>query len=268
MPNPKASDETAVEILSRLNSVDAKAAWIEFLQEYSDLILQVIRVFEKDPDTVSDCFVFVCEQFSRRRFARLRKYNASKASFATWLRAVVRNLLIDWHRREFGRHRVFESVAKMSQLEQEVFRCVFEQRLSEDHTAHLLRPRFAGLNGEMVSKAVEQISTTLTPRQRWLLASKNPLPQPTGDDSHEKESVQLRQSSPDPEELVIGKDLLERLERAVRKLPSSQQILIRLRYEQGLSLNACAHFAGLENPQKADRQIRTILGRLRKLMEN
>jgi RNA polymerase sigma factor (sigma-70 family) len=267
MSNPEASNEKAVEILSRLSSADSKAAWTEFLQEYSDLIFQVVRVFEKDFDAASDCFVFVCEQLSRRDFARLQKYNSMKASFATWLRAVVRNLLIDWHRQEFGRHRVFESVARMSQMEQEVFRCIFEQRLSEDHTVALLRSRFPDLDREMVSKTVEQISSTLTPRQRWLLANRNPIVKATGDDSEDKNSVQLRHLGPDPESAAIEKDLYEKLQKGLLKLPSAQQVLIRLRYEQGLSLTACAEFAGLETPQKADRRIRAILGRLQSLME-
>ena len=91
--------------------------------------------------------------------------------------------------------------------------------------------------------------------------------QPAREEAHEKDSVQIRQLDPDPEEMAIERDLQEKLQKGLQMLPPAQRILIRLRYEQGLNLAACAEFAGLENAQMADRQIRSILGRLRSLIE-
>lgn len=268
MPSSQPEDQKAVELISRLTSANRRAAWAEFLREYSPLILQVIGVFEKDPDLAGDCFVFVCEQISRSRFARLRKYSSDRAGFVTWLRAVVRNLVVDFHRREFGRQRVFESVSKMSAVDQEIFRSVFEKNLSEDETVALLKASYAGLDKEAVSAAVGRIAAVLTPRQRWLLASKNPVLHSTGEGPPEPDTVQLRHPSPNPEDLTVTRDLEAKLRDALRRLPPAQRVLIRLRYEQELSLAACAEVSGLENAQKADRQIRSILERLKNMIEN
>src|SRR6478609_92717 len=93
-----------VEDFFRDSSHDPELAWSHFLSEHSGLIYHVIRHFESDPDEAADVFQFVCERLIENRARRLRKFKGEgAATFATWLRAVVRNLCIDWHRQRFGR---------------------------------------------------------------------------------------------------------------------------------------------------------------------
>ena len=124
------SDPRSSGILRGLRSRDPRGAWVAFLEAYSPVILDVIRLFERDEDAVGNCYLFVCERLCRNRFRRLRRFRVGgSASFQTWLRAVVRNLCLDWHRQEFGRHRVFESVSRLSALDQEIFRAIFVECL-------------------------------------------------------------------------------------------------------------------------------------------
>ena len=44
-----------VQILQKLQSGQAQVAWAEFLQAFSPLILQVIRLFERDADPIAAC---------------------------------------------------------------------------------------------------------------------------------------------------------------------------------------------------------------------
>ena len=107
-------DSQVGQILDGLSSKLPEHAWSEFLQVYAPLILQVIRSFERDIDHSSGCFLFVCEGLSRSRFHRLRRFRlGGSARFSTWLRVVVRNLCLDWHRKEFGRQRIFESMSHL-----------------------------------------------------------------------------------------------------------------------------------------------------------
>lgn len=107
-------DPEIAQILQNLHSHQAPEAWAEFLRSFSPLILQVVRMTERDADHVADCYLFVCEQLSLRQFRRLGRFQPNgPASVPTWLRAVVRNLCLDWRRREFGRHRVFESLQRL-----------------------------------------------------------------------------------------------------------------------------------------------------------
>jgi len=96
MPQPSVES-----LLEALASADPQEAWNEFLSQYSALIYQVVRHFETDIDRGSDCFQFVCEHLIKDSARRLRKFKGEgTATFTTWLRAVVRNLCIDWHRKD------------------------------------------------------------------------------------------------------------------------------------------------------------------------
>ena len=142
-------DREIPPFLDSLAVESAPAAWGIFLREFSPLILQVVRLFERDPDLSSECFLFVCEHLQRDRLRRLRRFRAGgAASFPTWLRAVARNLCVDWHRHHFGRRRLPASVARMSALDAEIFRCRFERGLSSADTLSALAPRFASLTPE------------------------------------------------------------------------------------------------------------------------
>ncbi|MCU1274962.1 MAG: hypothetical protein JWO48_2393, partial [Bryobacterales bacterium] len=65
------------EILRRMESESAPQAWSDFLESYSPVIFQVVRLFETDPDDVAGCFLFVCERLSVNRFQRLRRFRAA-----------------------------------------------------------------------------------------------------------------------------------------------------------------------------------------------
>jgi len=233
-------------VLHRLGSRAPEQAWEEFLEACSPLVLQVIRFFERDPDPVADCFLFVCERLRAKRFRRLRRFRPlGPACFSTWLRAVVRNLCVDWHRRESGRHRVFRAVGALGLLERAVFRC-----------------RFPGLTEPQLLASEERVRRSLTPRQLWLLS----LPPRAvhlaleGEDGSERP---LRDPEPSPEEALSSSEQRGLLERALLQLPDSERLLVRLRFEEGLTLEQVARITGLGNPQRAERHIKGLLERLR-----
>ena len=97
MTNDTAEAKKLEALLKQLDSSDAQMAWQAFLEAYADTIFQIVSVLERDPDHRGDSFLYVCEHLSRNRFRRLRRFRSDgPASFSTWLRAVVRNLYLDW----------------------------------------------------------------------------------------------------------------------------------------------------------------------------
>jgi DNA-directed RNA polymerase specialized sigma24 family protein len=91
------ADPFITSMLSALSSAERQLAWCAFLDRYSSLIYHVVRSFDRDPDNSGNCFLFVCEQLLANDSRRLRKFElAGRASFSTWLCAVVRNLCLDW----------------------------------------------------------------------------------------------------------------------------------------------------------------------------
>jgi len=172
---------------------------------------------------------------------------------------------MDWHRREFGRHRVFRVIGQLSSLDQEVFRLVYERGLSQDDTLLILGSRFRGLTSQQITESVERIQVRLTPRQRWLLAVRHM--KPTGNRGNVEEATPMPDPSdpqPDPEQRAVAEERIEALRRGLDHLPSRERLLLRLRFEQELTLEVVARVLGLQDAQHADRQIKQALEHLRK----
>ena len=257
-------------ILRQLRSRDQREAWVGFLDAYSPLLLDVVGLFERDEDAAGDCYLFVCEQLCRNGFRRLLRFRTDgPASFATWLRAVARNLCLDWHRQEFGRHRVFESIARLPVLDQEIFKRVFVDGLPADATHLTLEPRFSGLTAVEVDRSISRIEQSLTPRQRWLLSvrrARGGRGAATGTEDNDEVLEKIPGDGPDPESLAALREERAALHRALVSISSRDRLLIRLRFEQELTLEEIAKLLNLDNAQSADRRIREALEELRKAM--
>lgn len=254
-------------LLQDLVSGSAEEAWAEFLRIYSPLILRAARVVARDADQVGDVFLFVCEGLARDGFRRLRRFKADgPARFSTWLCAVARNLCLDWHRREWGRQRIFESVARLSSLDREVFRQVFERGLPLDEALPPIRQRFPGTSGEQLADSLQRIHDTLSPRQRWLLCVRRPRLEAlrsAGSDGEGRLGREFLDPSEDPETLAVRSEERAALVRALARLPAADRLLVRLRFGQDLTLEQVAHVTGAGSAQAVDRRIREIVKHLR-----
>jgi RNA polymerase sigma factor (sigma-70 family) len=270
-PSPDSPDDGGIApILQGLATRAGEEAWAEFLRMYSPLILRVARLFGRNADQVGEVFLFVCEGLARGGFRRLRRFNPEgPARFSTWLYAVARNLCLDWHRREWGRQRVFESVARLSSLDHEVFRRVFKKGLPLDQALLPIRERFPAASREELEESCRRIDDALSPRQRWLLSSRRPRLEPL-DCVGTGEEPRLRREVPDPgsdpEALAVRGEELAALARAFARLPKPDRLLVRLRFGQGLTLEQVARLTGVGSAQAVDRRIREILKHLRKEM--
>lgn len=265
------NDPDVARVLGRLSSPGAADAWRDFLDAYAAHILHVIRIEERDPDDASDCFLFVCEQLSHKGFRRLRRFRVDgPASFLTWLCAVVRNLSIDWHRKRAGRRRPFRSISRLPVLEQELFRCVYERGMGVEAALFHLRPRFPALSWERLVEGVERVRKALAPRQLWLLSTRKSSfvsfeePRST---SGGKSFPQPTDPGPDPETLAALNETRTALARALSQLPRFDRLLLRLRFDQDLTLEQIARLTGMESAQSVDRRIRRVLQELRQRMK-
>lgn len=264
-------EESFENILEQISSRNAEEVWDLFLDEYSTTILQVVRHVERDSDFVPDCFQFVCERLSANSFLRLRKFRPQgPAVFSTWLRAVVRNLCLDWRRKQFGRRRFFKSISRLSVFDQEVFRHLYERRVSFDETFQSLRSTFPDITQTRLAESTARIEKELTTKQRRLLDAR--LSQQASQTSASfNETVaahaDVSDPSPNPEAQAVLEERATALRRALGRLPQRERLLIRLRFEQELTLEQVAKLLGLGNAQRVERQIRAVLGKLREELE-
>ena len=257
------SDRVIGRLLEALGSVDAESAWTDFLRIYSDTVYGVVRTFARDADQMGDCFLFVCERLAANNYRRLRAFRPDgKAQFSTWLRAVVRNLCLDWYRSKYGRRGLFRSIASRDTVDQEIFAAIFLRGASVyELWLHLSRKGYSLSYGD-VDRRIEQLHGLLTARQLWLVsAARTNLETPP---LNEDAAVELRDASPSPETLAILRETERFVRKALLRLHTTDRILLRLRYFEGLPLSEVARLVGLKDAQTTDRRIREALERLRK----
>ncbi len=258
-------------ILEGLSSPRAEGSWREFLERYTDLIHQIAGLYEGDRDHQEDCFLFVCEALHEDGFRRLRRFRPDgPASFETWLRAVARNLAIDWRRQAFGRFRVLKAVDGRSALEQDVFRCAYQLGLTATEILGTLAPEYPALTRDEVDQILADFHTGLTPRERWIVSRRRPavepLDLPTAEGTRERPVPDAGRS---PEQSAVDSDERERLAGALSRLAPEKRLALRLRFEQELSLGEVARMMRLSGgPQGASREIERALADLRREMES
>lgn len=270
MPADLVEAHHIAELLEQLRAPNAQTAWTQFLESYSASILHVVRFLERDEDHVAECFLFVCEQLTRHRFRRLRRFNLrGPASFPTWLRAVVRNLCLDWYRREHGRPRSFQAIRRLPALDQAIFHCVYEQGMNLQQTLESLSNEFPGSGMPQIEEGLARVQCALTRRHYWLLSLRWHANEQLTEDCPYDGAVQraeIASPHPGPEALAALHEQHVALRRLLDRLPSVDRLLIRMRFEQELTLEQVARLTGLGSAQKADYRIKGILEKLRKEM--
>jgi RNA polymerase sigma factor (sigma-70 family) len=261
------TEERVRDMLAGLRSGDAGAAWQQFLDRYSSALMRIVSQYDVNPERVNDCYIFVCNGLCDDHFRRLLSFKPEgAASFRSWLKVVVANLCIDYKRRETGRGRPFRNIEKMPPLEQQVFHYKFQHRMSLSACQALLEPSFPGLNKLHVADAVRHINSALSPHQQWLLSVRRPQLVSLSDALGDIGDLEPREQGPDPEHQSILDEESDRLERAMAQLPPRQRMLLKLRFQQDLTLKETARLARLGDPFKARREIQKALQRLESLL--
>lgn len=264
-------DDAAISgLLAGLSSASADAAWAEFLARYSPLITRIAQMHNVGNDRAEDCFAYISNALSDDGFRRLRCFRPEgPARFRTWLTAVVSNLCVDWLRKERGRIRPLRRVARLPELDQEVYRCIYDQGMSRAQCLETLAPRFPKLTEAQVSEINARLFGLLTSQQRWHLSARTKASHPAVGDlaCDEDDPVwQLAAPEPGPDDLAAEMQERRRLQDALAQLPPRQRLLLRLRYEQDLTLAEVARLTGQPDPFRANRQIQAALDALASLM--
>jgi len=258
------------QLFELLEQKQTEQAWPLFLQLYSNRVLQIVWRFAKDEDDRSDCFLFVCEQLSRKNCRRLRKFNpVGPAMFTTWLHAVVFNLCRDWRRTKFPRYRTFRSVSGLPEFEQEIFHYHFERGMNLQETLEGLRYSYPHITRAQVADAAAKLQNRITPRQRRLLLARRPKLESlsTGPESGPAmRDLPADDRASEPEVAADRQQLDIALNNALRTLDPADLLMLRLRFQRDLSLTQIATLTGITNAQAVDRQIRKIVEALRQIM--
>ena len=259
-PDKQDSSQSVVDLLHRLSSADAGPAWAQFLDAYSALIMKTASQFEYGRGRNTDCYLYVCEQLNDDGFRRLLKFNTKgKANFRTWLGAVVFNLCVDWHRREFGRVTLLPAISALPAFDRAVYRLVIEQNMSKEAAFQTLRADFPDLTRDLIARSVVRVYSLLTPQQRWRISARNRRRQLARGDSLNARLDYLPDSAAGPEAQTQTQQELETLQKAIACLPARQRLLLRLRFQEGVSLGTIAELTKLGDTNRAWRHLQAAL---------
>ena len=175
-------------------------------------------------------------------FRRLRAYDG-RGSFAGFVRRVVRNLCLDWRRKQTGRRRLPKAVERMGELAQRAYELMEWNDCTEDDVRDHLR---GSAPDQEIQEAVRRVTETGTlhrPLRRRVPAGSG----------LELEREPATSSPSTPEQLLLQEEkgaqrgrLLRLVEQVVARLPAQQQLYVRLRF--------------FEEPPLTPRQIAEALG--------
>jgi RNA polymerase sigma factor (sigma-70 family) len=266
--NSNDSKRATATLLRRLSSRDAGLAWVEFLEIYGPLIFAVARQFEYEQDRVSDCFLHACEKLQDDGFRRLLKFNTlGKACFRTWLGTVVFNLCVDWHRLEYGRATLLPAIAALPAFDQSIYRMVIEQGMDKEACFQALRADFPDLTRDLVTKAAARVYSLLTPRQRWQVCVRSRRHAKSRHANAAERLQQLPDPAIGPEDEAQRQQQLDVLNGALAQLPAEQRLLLRLRFQEGLTLKQIAGLKFSGDINHAWRQVQIARAALDRILE-
>jgi RNA polymerase sigma factor (sigma-70 family) len=246
----------------------ADEEWDRFLTDHASLVLQVVHLFARDEDQVHDCFVFVCERLRQDNLRKLRKFKPDgAASFPTWLRAVVRNLCLDWLRTQHGRPRPYRSIERLSKLEREIFREVHMHGLTESEAFNTVKTLYPSLDWQGFRDCLVRIEKALSSHQSWLLATASPRLLSLSSSPRDSHGVDKDTDIPDldhdPEEDAARTEYLAALQQALEHLSKQERLVVRLRFEQELTLEQIARLTRLESARAVQAIIARALDSMR-----
>jgi RNA polymerase sigma factor (sigma-70 family) len=213
---------------------------------------------------VLDAYVHVCEKLAEDGHRRLLGFRAGdRSDFAGWLASVTRNLCIDRLRQRDGRRRLPAAIARLDPLARELFEEVYWRGSAPQEAFERLASRQPGLDPARVGQALDAIAAALSPRQlaEVLLGGRRAeVATPT------EALEQVADERDDPERDLLHRRELAELAAAVEALPADDRLLLRLRFEQNLTLEAAGRGAGIDDPRRVHARLGRILRRLRQAL--
>ena len=184
-----------------------------------------------------DAYQAVCEALLKNDLRRLRAYSG-RGSPSGFVLQIVENLVVDFVRTIMPRRRIPAAIARLSALDQSVFRLLYWERLAPDPAilgVHLARSGEAPPPASTIIEAIERVRQALPPGY-WA--------EPRGDGrmvelsaAEEFSPTQASQGArvPTPEDDLVegeGADLLdqalEALQQVLPRLPATEQLYLRL----------------------------------------
>ncbi len=240
--------------LSAIDEGRYDAAWGIIAEKYSRLILATIRHLVRDEDDAMDAFSDVCVALSEKDLERIRKFVADprRAKFSTWLVAVVRNLTIDWLRKNQGRRR-HNLPDHLTDLQREIYAAVFVDGSSHVEAYEIIASRHSSLSFRTFLRALRETYQLIPPTSAPEAAEraeelKNDFAAPATDD-------------------VASSETGRRIAEALATYPPAHRLALALFVIEGMSASRVAKAVGWPNGKAVYNNVYRMLDALRIKLE-
>ena len=258
---------TDSELISRFKR-DPETAYSHLLERYTRVILRMIRRFMYDEDEVMEVYTSVCERLRARDFHALRRFRINK-ELTPWLSVVVANACRDRFRKRRAVSVPQSVLSRLNKLEKLTFRYYFQDQLRQDEIAEML----AGKHGLAcstydVTLAIDKINGLLSVNKRWHLlnAIHQNMSMLSVEDLRNMGFEAAIHDGPGPLVADVDEERLRRLEDALARLSSEDQLLVLLRFEHSLKASQIADAMGYENHKYVYTRLRTVTSQLRRMV--
>jgi RNA polymerase sigma factor (sigma-70 family) len=255
---PKELDDKS---LLALFSSAPERAWQLFLDRYSGFLLKELRRDAVGYDAAMDVFVHVCERLAADSFRRLRQIPTLGAAgeLKPWLRQVARNAQIDLRVGRDGRKRLLSFVATLPALDQRIFQLTFWQGLRPSEVLEQLRREAYEVSPFELFEKLEQHFAALSEKMLWHLLARQKR---SGESSTDLGVDRLASAERDPLEETLRREAEARLTARLAHLPARRRLIVRLRYDDALSLEEIATIVG-SSSRTVRRELAEALASLR-----
>jgi len=248
MTHERRQPENELILVSRVCAGEDEA-WRVFCEVYSPVIERSIRRYVEDYEIARDLYVSLLERLKK---GKLESFGG-KCTLAGWLFTVVRNHCMDYFRSSGGVRHVMKMLEGLAPRERRFFELFYIQGLSLPETYESMRSETNGAvsYGDLLEfddtirrKSARGCLERLTSRlmrpdavrrgeiliesmpEGWEIADTvTPSPEDAADAGHA--------------EKVIG-----RLNEAVRRLPPGDRLILKLKFERGLSARRISEILG------------------------
>ncbi len=245
-------------------------AWRKFLSDYAGLIYTVTRrhLPTENEETIQSVYVDILKKLYD---GDLLKFHG-RSALSTWLFVYAGRKALDFWRAQHGRYRQPKGLHHLNELDQEVLRLYYVERMSLEIVIHTLNWNGYNITANHIVESIQRIENKLDPRFLKRLddeysAKKN------GADSihvlkyivHARVEFEKQINDNEPEQALIEKEAqhtAEQVRALISKLPKEEQRIIHLRFNQGLPAKEISKKLGLSGQRKVytiiDRVIRKL----------
>lgn len=257
-------------LVSRINAGDDEA-WKIFCEIYSPAIERAIRRYVHDREAARDLYVSLLEKL---RNGKLGSFNAT-STLTAWLFIVTRNHCKDYYRSASGVRHVMGMLKGLRPVERRFFVLFYIQGLSLHEAYESLRSETGGeIQYHAVLECDEAIRRRIAKKSLEKLTSGLLRPDAVRSGEVSIESMPGGWEIPDAgapshedaADALTRERSIERLDEAVHRLPPRDQLILRLKFERGLSARQISEILDWETERQVYDRLAKLYAELREML--